>query len=91
MLLTGFLSRYDVFIQAAHAKQVPALYFHVRFTLLKSSEVKYLTLQDLDEVLELFVKQEKEDEEEGEELFESRMEEEIESPLGKCLMLKGSE
>lgn len=89
MLLTGFLSRYDVFIQAAHAEQVPALYFHVCLTLLKSSEVKYLTLQDLDEVLELFVKQE--EEEEGEELFESRMEEEMESPLGKCLMLKGSE
>lgn len=88
MLLTGFLSRYDVFIQAAHAEQVPALYFHVCLTLLKSSEVKYLTLQDLDEVLELFVKQE---EEEGEELFERRMEEEMESPLGKCLMLKGSE
>lgn len=88
MLLTGFLSRYDVFIQAAHAEQVPALYFHVCLTLLKSSEVKYLTLQDLDEVLELFVKQE---EEEGEELFERRMEEEMESPLGNCLMLKGSE
>lgn len=53
--------------------------------------MKYLTLQDLDEVLEIFVKQEKEEEEEGEEIFESRMEEELESPLGKCLILKWSD
>lgn len=92
MLLTGFLSRYDVFIYAGHAKQVPSLFFtcafHTFHVYLKSSEVKYLTLQDLDEVLEIFIKQE---EEEGEEIFENRTEEELESPLGKCLILKWSE
>lgn len=54
----------------------------------KGSEVKYLTLQDLDEVVELFASQEKEEEEEGEEEPEMRMEGEItDSSLSKCPML----
>lgn len=59
---------------------------------LKGSEVKYLTLQDLDEVVELFASQEKEEEEEGEEEHEMRMEGEInDSSLSKCPMLKWRE
>lgn len=47
-----------------------------------------MTLQDLDEVVELFASQEKEEEEEGEEEPEMRMEGEItDSSLSKCPML----
>lgn len=51
----------------------------------KSSEVKYLTLHNLDEVLELFANQEKEDEDEEEVVDED---EEEDPHFGKCEMEK---
>ena len=53
----------------------------------KSSEVKYLTLNDHDEVLELFTNQEKEEEDEEED--EGWLEdEEVDSHFGKCIKQK---
>lgn len=91
MLVTGFLRRYDVtYILYIYMQNKLKHYFYlcVFYTSMffKSSEVTYLTLQDLDEVLELFASQE-EEEEEGEEKHERRMEGEInDSPLSKCLI-----
>lgn len=100
MLLTGFLGRYDVtyilyiYMQdkLKHCFYLCVFYTSVFF---KSSEVNYLTLQDLDEVLELFANQE-EEEEEGEEKHERRMEGEMiteinDSLFSKCLILKWRE
>lgn len=50
----------------------------------KSSEVKYLTLHNLDEVLELFTNQKKE-EEEAEEEDEGLEDEEEDSHFGKVM------
>lgn len=51
----------------------------------KSSEVKYLTLHNLDEVLELFTNQEKEEEEEDEDEEEGLEDEEEDSLFGKVI------
>lgn len=59
----------------------------VRF---ESPEVKYLTLHNLDDVLELFTNQEKEVDEEEDQ--DDRLEdEERDSHFGKCLIVKWRE
>lgn len=81
-------------MMATHAPpRIPSrvVFTHVCFTFLRvslqSSEVKYLTLHNLDDVLELFTNKEEEvdDEEDQDDKME---EEEKDSHFGKCLMVK---
>ncbi len=91
MQLTGFLRRYDGHIYIFKKTQDCLLFLHVCFTFwfvcvcFKSSEVKYLTLHSVDEVLDLFTNQEKEEAEEEDE-DEWAQEDWEESHFGTCLM-----
>ena len=66
MLRTGCLRRYDASLHTCTMRLLVILSMCHVFVHFQSTEVKYVTLHSLDEVLELFTNQEKEEDEEEE-------------------------